>query len=133
MSEIGELLKKYGITMLIAPTTLETNAWYVPDAKIIFVKGGLNDIERRDAILHEINGHVGHEHRISSLEAPTSRIHKEGEADRVMIHVLATNYIETLTSTPSFVDVNNFLSVNHLRSDLYDMACSEFDELLHAK
>lgn len=133
MSETGELLKKYGITMLIAPDTLDTNAWYVPDAKIVFVKGGLSDIERRDVILHEINGHVANNHKISSIEAPTARIQKEGEADRVMIHALATDYIKTLTNTPPFVDVNNFLKANHLRNDLYDMACSEFDDLLKAK
>lgn len=130
MSETSELLKKYGITVLIAPTTLDTNAWYVPGAKVIFVKGGLNDIERRDAIIHEINGHVGNEHRISPIEAPTARIHKEGEADRTMLHILAIDYIKEFTSMPSFVDVANFLKINHLRNDLYDMACSEFDDLL---
>lgn len=130
MESIHDLLDKYGVTLLNAPSELETNAWYVPKYKIIYVKEGLNEMDERNTILHELNGHVGNEHATTPFEAPTSRIHKEGEADRTMLRILVDDYIKSFVTRPSFVDVAMFLKVNNLRSDLYDMACAEFNDLL---
>lgn len=130
MESIHDLLDKYGVMLLDAPSDLEANAWYIPEYKIIYVKSSLDEIDKRNTILHELNGHVGNNHTTTPFEAPTSRIHKEGEADRTMVRILVDDYIKSFVTRPSFVDVATFLKVNNLRSDLYDVAYSEFDDLM---
>lgn len=130
MESIHDLLDKYGVMLLDAPSDLEANAWYIPEYKIIYVKSSLDEIDKRNTILHELNGHVGNNHTTTPFEAPTSRIHKEGEADRTMVRILVDDYIKSFGTRPSFVDVATFLKVNNLRSDLYDVAYSEFDDLM---
>jgi hypothetical protein len=128
MDDYARFLKDNHVTMLPAPPELEANAYYIHDVKLLFIKVGLSEIDYKNAIMHEIDGHLAHHHIVTKLTPATVISKMEHEADEEVIQNYVKEYFDSCTMVPSFIDVNNFLKVRHLRSDLYDTA----QELLYS-
>ena len=107
----------------------DKDALYVPDLKLILVNGTLDDITRKNAVLHEL-GHLLNQHYLLSCNAPGVHFKQEYEADHYMLRYRAKEYLEYFEGEFEFIDITRFLAVYHLASSLYDLAVQVFYELL---
>ncbi|MFV8083286.1 hypothetical protein ACNQ2Q_26350, partial [Enterobacter cloacae complex sp.6701430] len=84
MREYREILKKHNVTLLPAPASLDSNAWYVHDLKLLYVKDGLSDADFENVMLHEIKGHIDLEHELHELNDNIVQRRMEREANEIM-------------------------------------------------
>ncbi|MCW0953282.1 ImmA/IrrE family metallo-endopeptidase [Weissella ceti] len=103
----------------------------MPDEKILYVGGGLSEVERNSVIIHEI-GHLLNEHEINELNAPAVRLRQEREANEYLADQLITEYLESCVTPPSYVDVHEFMEQRQLSNDLYTYIDVSFRSILTA-
>lgn len=127
-----ELLEDLGIeVILFYPESLDnqSDGIYLPDDRVIFVNGFLDEVERGNIILHEL-GHVNYGHYHYDCQPAVINVSEENQADRYMLQHRAKEYLESFEEQPDYIDIYRFLELFHFARSLYDMAYAVFENLL---
>ncbi|MDR0297038.1 MAG: ImmA/IrrE family metallo-endopeptidase [Streptococcaceae bacterium] len=125
---LHERLESLGISVTTG-FGMDKDGLYLPELKLIFVNNKLSDIERENAILHEL-GHLVSLHEDFVSESPAVHLRQEGEADCYMIRARAEEYLGFFDETPEILDVNAFLDAYHFENRLFSSADKIFREIL---
>ncbi|MDR0299740.1 MAG: ImmA/IrrE family metallo-endopeptidase [Streptococcaceae bacterium] len=108
---------------------MDKDGLYLPDAKIIFINDSLDDIDRKNTILHEL-GHLINSHESLECEAPSLASKRELKADRYMIQARIEEYLADFDNQPDVVNIDNFLKAYHLQTRYSDLVIQLFHENL---
>ncbi|MVZ47479.1 ImmA/IrrE family metallo-endopeptidase, partial [Escherichia coli] len=85
MDNIEDLLKENGIDVEI--TNIESEGFYLPKLKTIFINQNLDELEQKKVLLHESRHALSHNELISLYSKTVFHSKMEDEANRFMIEV----------------------------------------------
>ncbi|HBL5604333.1 TPA: ImmA/IrrE family metallo-endopeptidase, partial [Enterococcus faecium] len=91
MDNIEDLLKENGIDVEI--TNIESEGFYLPKLRTIFINQNLDELEQKKVLLHESRHALSHNELISLYSKTVFHSKMEDEANRFMIEVLLQDYM----------------------------------------
>ncbi|HFU5916846.1 TPA: ImmA/IrrE family metallo-endopeptidase, partial [Enterococcus faecium] len=91
MDNMEDLLKENGIDVEI--TNIESEGFYLPKLRTIFINQNLDELEQKKVLLHESRHALSHNELISLYSKTVFHSKMEDEANRFMIEVLLQDYM----------------------------------------
>lgn len=119
MDNVEDLLKENGIDVEI--TNIESEGFYLPELRTIFINQNLVEIERNKVLLHESRHALGHNELIALYSKSVFRSKMEDEANRFMIEVLLQDYMNLSALAVDQINYMKFMDYYEI-----DYDCEEY-------